>query len=129
MSSTISPSHPLLEKSAQLQMFVMFRRIVALERVREILTEHLTWMIKAEGSGRVFLSGPVTRAESGLPVDGLTIIRAANQADAVSFAEEDPFVQAKAITYEIAEWTINEGAIPLSVRLSSGTVAIAAWRG
>lgn len=114
----------LLARSAGLRLFVMLRRTVQPALVPERLVEHLTWMIAAEQAGHVFLSGPATAREDAMPLHGITVLRVASLREAERLAGEDPFVKAGIVTFEMVEWTVNEGAIPVVLTLSDSTASI-----
>jgi uncharacterized protein YciI len=111
----------LLSRSVKITLFVMLRRTLDQSLLRANLGRHLRWMVDAEKRGQVFLSGPIAKREGGTPLEGLTIIRAANLAEAEALAETDPFVQLGAVGYEMREWTANEGAISVTMTLSDST--------
>jgi uncharacterized protein len=108
----------LLARSAKLKLFVMLRRTVRPEMLPERLSDHLQWIIAQEKEGRIFLSGPITSRTDATPLDGLTIIRAADLSEAEALASQDPFIQSGIVAFEMREWTVNEGALPLVVTLS-----------
>lgn len=116
--------HPLLARAARLTLFVMLRRTVNGALLRDNLTAHLTWMIGEEKRGKIFLSGPVAPHDGPTQLHGLTILRAADMAEAEAIARQDPLIQTGAVTFELRAWTVNEGAIPLTVTLSDSTVSI-----
>lgn len=112
----------LLARSAKLRFYLMLRRTIDAGRLRAMLGDHLRWIIAEEGAGRIFLSGPVATEQGGVALDGLTILRAASRIEAERIAAEDPFVRSGAVVFEIREWTVNEGSIPLTIRLSDSSV-------
>ena len=121
MTNQSSDPAVLLARAAKLRLFVMLRRTVDPARIPEKLGEHLRWMIGEEKAGRVFLSGPV--APRGVTaLDGLTILRVRDMAEAEDMAARDPFVQSGIVTFEMREWIVNEGSISVMVTLSDSTV-------
>lgn len=112
----------LLARSARLRLYLMIRRTVAPERLRETLDAHLRWIIAQERLGRIFLSGPIAPTADPAVPDGMTVIRAADLAEAAELAGQDPFVQVGAITFQVCEWTVNEGSLSLHVSLSDSGV-------
>src|SRR5262249_4130299 len=62
------------------------------EQIGALLPQHLEYMIGLEKAGVLFASGPLTDSEGKMRGDGLTVIRAANTAEARSIADRDPFV-------------------------------------
>jgi uncharacterized protein YciI len=114
----------LISRSVKAKMFVMLRRTLDRAKLVKNLGAHLRWIVDAEGRGDVFLSGPVVKYEGATQLDGLTIIRAADAATAAQLAATDPLVIVAAVAFEIHEWTINEGAIALTVSLSNSSVTM-----
>ena len=57
--------------------------------------------------------------------DGLTIVRAANAAEARKIAEQDPFVVNKLRTFELKEWTVMEGSLGIKINLSDQSLELA----
>ena len=121
MTGEIDPA-ALLARSAKLKVYAMLRRTVDAAGLRANLGAHLTWMIGAEQAGHIMLSGPVAPRAEATPLDGLTIIRADSMEAAEALARQDPFVQLGVVHYEMREWTLNEGCIPLTVTLSDSGV-------
>ena len=80
---------------------------------------HVSWLLKLEAEGTVFLSGPLVSGPGTGPGSGVTVLRAATVADAATIAAADPFVRAGLRTFEVFGWRVNEGAV--SLRLSLGT--------
>jgi len=94
------------------------------EQISALLPQHLEYMIGLEKKGVLFASGPLSDAEGKTRGDGLTIIRAANAADARRIAEQDPFVLNKLRTFELREWTVMEGSLGITVKLSDQTLEL-----
>jgi uncharacterized protein len=113
----------LLARAAKLKLFVMLRRVVKPELLADNLGAHLRWLIDREKEGVVFLSGPVAPRDDGVKMEGLSIIRATTIEEAEWVAREDPFIKLGIFTYDMREWTVNEGGISLFVSLSDSTVA------
>jgi uncharacterized protein YciI len=83
--------------------------------------EHLSWLLKLEADGVVFLSGPLVTGPQVGPGSGITVLRAANTAEAEAIAATDPFVVAGLRTFAVYGWRINEGAIGVRLSLGTGT--------
>jgi uncharacterized protein YciI len=118
--SSLDPG-ALLARAAKLRLFVMLRRTVNPALLPEKLGAHLRWMIDQEKDGRIFLSGPIAPHVGMTILDGLTVLRASSLAEAEEIGMQDPFVQSGVVAFEMREWTVNEGAIPLTVTLSDST--------
>ncbi len=100
--------------------YVMFRSIVDPTRIQPAMLAHYRWIIDLEQQGFVFASGPLFTGE-GKPGVGMTIFRAADQAEAEALAAADPFVSSGGATYEIKRWQINEGRVTIAVDFSDQT--------
>ncbi len=91
------------------------------ELIKQLLPDHLKFLIALEKQGKVFGSGPLS-GEGALPGDGLTILRVESAGEACAIAEKDPFVVAGARGFEIREWTLMEGSVNLSVNFSDQSI-------
>ena len=111
-----------LARSVALRLFIVLRHTLDPARLSEHIAAHLEWMISQEKLGRIFLSGP-TAGNSG-NLDGLTILRCADQAEAEQVTADDPFVRSGCVRYEIYAWTAYEGCLQLMVRLSDSTAVV-----
>ena len=95
------------------------------DQIGAVLPQHLEYMIGLEKQGTLFASGPLT-APAGAPAgDGLTILRAADAAEARAIASRDPFVINKLRTFEVREWTLMEGSLGVKVNFSDQSIDIA----
>jgi uncharacterized protein YciI len=83
------------------------------------LQDHLDWLLELEGKGTLFASGPLLAGPDVGPGSGVTVLRAADQAQAQAIAAADPFVRAGLRSFQVYRWRLNEGSV--SVRLSLGT--------
>ena len=117
------PRHPLLADSLGLALVAMIRTVGDTPVTRDLLERHLQWMIAEEAAGHVLLSGPL--APASRPLHGLTIWRVADLAEAEALAARDPFVEAGVVTFTLHEWTVYEGAIPVTLHISRGAGALA----
>lgn len=89
--------------------------------IRQLLPDHLKFLIALEKDGKVFGSGPLG-GQGARPGDGLTILRVDSAAEAHAIAERDPFVAAGARGFDIREWTLMEGSVNLRVDFSDQSV-------
>jgi uncharacterized protein len=89
------------------------------------LADHLEYMIGLEKKGLLFASGPFSPSSGGAPGDGMTILRTESLKQARAIAARDPFVRNGLRTFEIREWTLNEGSLGLTVYLSDQKVDVA----
>jgi hypothetical protein len=116
----------LMQKMLRKTFFVVLSKpLVAPEQLRPVLAAHLDYMIDLEKRGVIFASGPL--ADPGHPPagEGLTILRAANVAEARAIAEADPFFKNGLRTFELKEWTVMEGMLGLRVNFSDQTIDLA----
>ena len=90
--------------------------------LRPYLRAHLEYMIAVERQGKLFASGPLGDGTKG---DGMTILRAADEAEAREIMSRDPLVVHGVRTFTIKEWTVMEGSVGLTVNFSDQSVTIA----
>jgi len=105
----------------RLKLFVIFSQGKGLD-LKPYLAEHLQYMIDLERQGKLFASGPLGDATRG---DGMTVVRAASEAEARELAMRDPFVVNGIRTFTLQPWTVMEGSLSVTVNLSDQTARIA----
>ncbi len=98
----------------KLKLFVIFSQGKGLD-LKPYLAEHLQYMIGLERQGRLFASGPLGDGTRG---DGMTIVRAADEAEARELAMRDPFVVNGIRTFTLQSWTVMEGSLSVTVNFS-----------
>ncbi len=103
--------------------FVMFRTILAAEKLQTVMLEHYRWIIGLEKDNRVLGSGPLFEREGG-PGLGMTIFKARDFDEACALAASDPFYTSGAVSFRVCRWQINEGRVSATVDFSDGTFAI-----
>ena len=119
-SATESKIAELTKGMLRLKLFVIFSYGKGLD-LKPYLAEHLTYMIELEREGKLFASGPFGDGTSG---DGMTIVRAADEAEAREMALRDPFVVHGIRTFKIQSWTVMEGSLSLTVNFSDRSAKI-----
>ena len=116
----------LMQKMLRKKLYVLISKpLVPPEQLRPLLATHLDYMIGLEKRGVIFASGPLGDADQPPQGEGLTILRAANAAEARTIAEGDPFFKNGLRTFELKEWTVMEGMLGLRVNFSDQTIELA----
>lgn len=115
----------LLARMMQRELFVVLSSAAKdPSRLFPYLEEHLKFMIALEDEGILFASGPLFSPDGAVTGEGLTVLRAASFEQATSIAKRDPFVREGLRTFNIKRWSVNEGKIDLSVRLSDKSATL-----
>ncbi len=110
-----------LESALQARYFLMVLKFIDRDKLPEVQSEHLTWLLEKEKAGIVFLSGPAACHEDGEPLlSGLMVVRAKTVEEARAIADTEPFIVKGVMKYSLYEWTIFQGAIAVSINLSNG---------
>jgi uncharacterized protein YciI len=124
-SATDARIAKLTERMLRKKFFAVFSTAIAApDRIREVLPQHLEYMIGLENRGVVFASGPLTE-EGGEPRgEGLTILRARSAEEARRIAAADPFFMQGLRTFAVKEWTVMEGTLGLKVNLSDQSIEV-----
>jgi uncharacterized protein len=104
----------------RLRLFVVFSHGKGLD-LKPCLAQHLDYMIGLERQGKLFASGPFGDGTRG---DGMTILRAACEAEARDIASRDPFVVNGLRTFTVQPWTVMEGSLSLTVTFSDQRASI-----
>ena len=100
--------------------FVIFSHGKGLD-LKPYLAQHLEFMIGLERQGTLFASGPFGDGTKG---DGMTIVRAADEAEARGIAARDPFVVNGIRTFTIQPWTVMEGSLNVTVNFSDQSAKV-----
>jgi uncharacterized protein len=98
----------------RLRLFVVFSHGKGLD-LKPYLAEHLDYMVGLERQGKLFASGPFGDGSKG---DGMTMLRAADEAEARDIASRDPFVVNGIRTFTVQRWTVMEGSLTVTVTFS-----------
>ena len=113
--------HPMTAKMLGKKVWVVITRgVKPREEIMKVLPEHLQHQVRMEKSGAMFAAGPLKPAGTDQPpgVLGMFILRAESEAEARRLADADPMHASGARTYDLYEWTMNEGRINISIDLS-----------
>ena len=85
----------------------MTRPVVPWSQIAARIHEHTDYLDALAGSGQALASGPFL--DNGEPRgEGLTLLRAADEAEARALAEGDPLVQAGLWTIDIRMWQVHQ---------------------
>lgn len=100
-------------------LFVAFRTPKDLSRMSELLGAHLQWAIAAQNRGEIFASGPfVSEQYAPGQLGGMTILRAADEAEAERLISADPFIANGVFGAEVRKWMLMEGGLTVHVTFS-----------
>jgi uncharacterized protein YciI len=93
--------------------------------VKAALPAHLSYQRSLEDNGQLVLAGPLSD-ESGTIMEGagLIIYRAATMEAARALAEADPMHRAKARSFTLCKWLVNEGSLNIALGLSTGRASM-----
>lgn len=94
------------------------------EAVRAHLLAHLHHQAALEKAGVLFAAGPLAEEDGRPSGTSMTIVRAADAAEARRIAEGDPLHAAGLRTFTVQRWSVNEGRITVTVDLSDGTATL-----
>jgi uncharacterized protein len=119
-SATALKIAELTKNMLRLRLFVIFSYGKGLD-LKPCLAEHLQYMIALESMGKLFASGPFGDGTEG---DGMTIVRAADEAEARELALHDPFVVHGLRTFTIKPWTVMEGSLNVTLNFSSRSAEV-----
>ncbi len=91
------------------------------EDIAALVPAHIAWLLGLEERHLVFLSGPLVSGPGVGPGSGVTVLRAADEAEATAIASADPFVTAGLRTFVVHRWRLNEGSVSVRLSLGHGT--------
>lgn len=103
---------------------VVTKQSAPFEQMANHLVAHLEHQVLLERQGIMFAAGPCHRPGEKEPDFGLIVIRANDETEARRIADSDPMHAQGVRTYELYEWTVNEGQFRISVNLSDQTCRI-----
>ena len=99
---------------------VLTRVLVSQAEAEPHKMEHINYITGLEAQGKVFGSGPFPVKSEGIDL-GLIIFRAASLEEAENFMKAEPMTAKGLSTYEIHEWDLIIGHIPITLNVSSST--------
>ncbi|MGV9823410.1 YciI family protein [Nocardia xishanensis] len=91
------------------------------EDIAALAPAHIAWLLGLEERHLVFLSGPLVSGPGVGPGSGVTVLRAADEAEATAIASADPFVTTGLRTFVVHRWRLNEGSVSMRLSLGRGT--------
>ncbi len=107
-----------------LELFVVFSTPTGDgDKLAATLPDHLAYQRTLEENGQLVMAGPLSN-EAGTHIEGagLMIYRAPSLDAARALAKADPMHKQGARQFELRRWLVNEGALSLSVGLSTKSV-------
>ncbi|MET9295496.1 YciI family protein [Streptomyces sp. NPDC003077] len=143
----------IFQRMGRVRLFAVFMRPTAqydveTERGRELMLDHLDWLLDLEDEGRLFAGGPFRAdrdkdeeqpgcsASEGPVIDagGVFVIGAESVEEARLIAAREPFLRAGWRTCTVRTWLLNEGrAVPVGRQVSEDfhgadpTLGTASW--
>ena len=108
---------PMLKK----RLFVALNKAVATsEQMLPHVAEHLAYMNRMEGEGKLFASGPFIE-EGVLVGDGLTILQTDTLEEARAIMLAEPLIERGMRVFELRPWELREGRITVTLNASTST--------
>jgi uncharacterized protein len=106
---------PMLKK---LLFVALSKAVASSEQMLPYVAEHLAYMNRIEGEGKLFASGPFLQ-EGVLVGDGLTILRTSTLEEARAIMQAEPLIARGMRKFDLRPWELREGRI--SIRLNAST--------
>jgi uncharacterized protein len=122
MTSEPATAHPLTRSLKKKLWVILTRGVADQEKIRAVVPDHLRHQVTLEKQGVLFGAGPLTDEAGNHTGTGLIIIRAANATEARRIADSDPMHAAGVRTYELCQWSMNEGRLQVSFDISDASV-------
>ena len=94
------------------------------DEIMKDIEPHLRHQIATEKKGVMFGAGPLTGPGVEPGSLGLIVVRAENEAEARKIFDADPLHASGARTYDLYQWTMNEGRINISIDLSDSSYVL-----
>lgn len=112
----------LHERMLKKQLWVIItKRVAPVDEVRKHLKAHLEHQISLEKQGVMYGAGPATVPGESEAAFGLIIIRARDSDEARQIADRDPMHSSGVRTYELYQWSMNEGRLSITLDFSDRT--------
>ncbi|MBN8502646.1 MAG: hypothetical protein J0M19_16090 [Sphingomonadales bacterium] len=98
----------------------------SLDKVMEMVENHLDYQVDLERRGIMFAAGPNwTDDEKEWKGDGTVVIRAGSMAEAHALMEADPMHSSGARKFTIRPWLVDEGRLSVELDFSTGKFRMA----
>jgi uncharacterized protein len=91
--------------------------------IEQTLPAHKAWAAKAEAAGQLFVAGPFLDGDFRYTGSGMIILRARTEGEAEAIVSADPLHRKGLRRYRLLPWQLNEGTLPLQIRMSTGQVS------
>jgi uncharacterized protein len=91
-----------------------------LHDIEQALPAHKAWAAQAEADGHLFAAGPFLDPDYHYTGSGMIIVRAKTHAEAEAIINADPMHATGLRHYKLIPWQLNEGTLPLHIRMSTG---------
>ena len=124
MATEQSRIDALLNKLLRKELYVVITEPLHTSEIAEKLYEHLEGQIALEREGVMFGAGPLQDEDKQRPTRGMWIIRAKSFAEARAIVDRDILHKTGLRTYKLYRWSLNEGALTLTVNFSDQTAKI-----
>ncbi len=99
---------------------VLTRVVVSQAEAEPHKADHIAYVTSLEAEGKVFGSGPFPVKDEGIDL-GLIIVRAGSLEEAESLMKVEPMTARGLSAYEIHEWDLVIGHIPVTLNVSTGS--------
>ena len=108
---------------AQKVYFVCFTEpaSASLEEIEKAVPDHKKWAAEAEAAGQFFVAGPFLDEDYRYTGSGMIVVRARTYEEAEAVVATDPMHARGLRTFRLARWQLNEGRLPVHLRLSDGS--------
>ena len=117
MSELQAEIQRLVAPNLRKRLYVAFSYPVAsVEETMPHIPEHIHYLVEHED--KLFLSGPFV-TEGHIVGEGMTVLYAATEQEAVEFMDAEPFIRRGLRRYELKLWELREGTLSIKTRLSA----------
>ena len=119
-SKTVAPSVPTLNH----KLYAVLTKVTARpSEAQAHKPEHIQYINGLVTKGKVLASGPFAVTDNGSDM-GLILLRASSFEEAEVLMKAEPMTARGLSTYELNEWHVVMGQVPLTLNFSTGTFNI-----